>query len=216
MKRLIATITATAILACPLFAHATDPLWAKVSAQNKELKNWIAQDMETQLDSNSGDRKHIKMVSHLSGFEKDKPVYQVVSIDPPPAKGKASKEAPNFDSFTAIGSALLADDAPVKRLEDQTLNGKKWAVIEIADSKMGTKVSSRLWVEPESGALHQTELTMRIPLMIAMSIVTKYTSHPTAGVVAEQMEMQGERLTPFTGEKFHVLTRPTNWIARPH
>ena len=219
MKKFLIAVS----LAATSFAFAApagkpvDPLWAKTVAQTAPLKKWIPEDIDMDVVvNNDGEITKSKSRSHLTGWEKGKPHYVVKEIESSKKSGKDKEGNFNVDGFTAMTEELLTEDAKFKRIDNQTLRGKTWTMFRITESKAGVKMDVKLWVEPQSGALYQTESVVNVPLLADIVIITSYGTHPEIGLVPTISDINVDLRIPFKSGTFHMMNTPRNWIKRPN
>jgi hypothetical protein len=218
MKRLVSAASVALLfpVLMPVHAQTVDPLWTKALAQVQAAKGLVAQDTELVVDGIK-DGKDIKKTikSHLTGWDKGKPVYTVVDIEPKPDPSKpAPKPGSESTNFSSTTDELFQADAPVKRTDGQVLNGKTWTLFEIKKSDGPMDVTMKVWVDPESGVLLRTENHIHGTFMMDMQMNTTYVSQGRASVPGKT-DMRIEVLIPFKGSKMHVVNNASNWIARP-
>lgn len=202
----------TANLAC-----AADPLWAKAVGHYKSLGKWVAADIETEtyLEVN-GEKKKVLVKSRLTSWSEGKPVYSVVSREPPLELGKVAKKGNSVDALTNQLGEILTVDAHVKRFDNLTLGGKAVTLFHVEESHVGAKLSFKVWVDPTTGIPQESETKTRIPMMMEMRMLTLYTELANVGLVEKQSDANFESLVPFQNKKGRTIIRPTNWMARPN
>ncbi|MDL2358550.1 MAG: hypothetical protein QFF03_25160, partial [Pseudomonadota bacterium] len=194
-----------------------DPLWAKTLAYAEQAKKWAPEDTTISVDA-IADGKHdkSKAKSHLTGWEKGKPVYDTVQIEPPIEAGKPSaKGKTEMSDATNMGAQLMRMDAPVRRSDGQLLHGKRWTTFDVAESKGPMDVSVRVWVDPATGIIYQSESKVHGMLMFDLLLTTLYAAHPQAGSLPERLEFKMKVLVPFTDAKVNIVSNMDHWIARP-
>lgn len=214
-------LAALAIVACtfavPSIAQTVDPLWTKTLAHSALVKKWAPEDTTMRVDA-VADGKHdkAKTRSHLTGWDKGKPVYDTVQIEPRPEAGKPPVKA-NSEMTDAnnLGDGLMRMNAPVKRADGQVLHGKRWTTFDVAESKGPMDVAVRVWVDPATGIIHQTESKVRGTLMFDMVLTTLYAPHPQAGSLPDSALFKLKVLVPFTDATVNIASSMSNWIARP-
>lgn len=197
-------------------AKPVDPLWSKAVALNASVRNWIPEDIDIKAETDDGDEvKKVRSRSHLTGWEKGKPRYVVTDIEPKAKPGKKDESSFNIDGFTAMTDDVLTMDAAVKRIDKQELHGAQWTVFQVSKSETGVKITIKLWVDPQSGVLHQTESVILVPLLADINIVTAYGPHPVIGQVPKVSDINVDVRIPFKSAKLHMVNTPSNWIKRP-
>jgi hypothetical protein len=203
--------------ALPSVAQSVDPLWTKTLAQSALVKKWAPEDTTMTVDA-LADGKHdkAKTRSHLKGWEKGKPVYDTVQVEPKPQAGKPPIKA-NSEMTDAnnLGDGLMRINAAVRRSDGMVLHGKSWTTFDVAESKGPIDVAVRVWVDPATGIIHQTESKVRGTLMFDMLLTTLYGPHQQVGSLPERVEFTLKVLVPFTDAKVNIVSSMANWIARP-
>ena len=195
-------------------APTIDPLWGKAVAQAAAMRQWIASDIALDIVAHDGNEESkVRTRSHLTGWAKGKPVYKLVEVEPAGEPGQPDNF--NVEMFSEMGEAMLTERAAVKRADEQVLNGKKWTLFHISDTKMGASFSVRMWVAPQSGTLHQMETIIQMPLMAKVQITTAYGQHAEMGVVPTGSDIDFESRVPFKNVKMRMLSKPSNWVKRP-
>jgi hypothetical protein len=204
-------------VALPAIAQTVDPLWSKTLAQSALVKKWAPADTEMSVDA-VADGKHdkAKTKSHLKGWEKGKPVYDTVQIEPKPEAGKpAAKASSEMTDATNMGDRLMRIDAPVRRADGQLLHGKSWTTFDVSESKGPMDIGVRVWVDPVTGIIHQTESKVHGTLMFDMLLTTLYAPHPQVGSLPDIVEFKLKVLVPFTDAKVNIVSSMANWIPHP-
>ncbi|MES2297671.1 MAG: hypothetical protein V4582_11550 [Pseudomonadota bacterium] len=218
MKRLIPAAGAALCLSLFASAHAepADQLWNKTIAQVTAAKVFVAQDTELVVDGVK-DGKDVKkrIKSHLSGWDKEKPLYTVVEIEPKDDPSKpASKTPADGASFSEMTTEMFKPDAKVTRSDGQVLNGKTWTLFQMKKSDGPMDMTMKLWVDPATGSPHKMENHIHGTFMMDVQMNTSYT--PQGGTsVPTRTEMQIEVLIPFKGAKMHLVNSASNWIVHP-
>jgi hypothetical protein len=220
MNHLLALAASALLLsgARPAHAHTIDPLWKSTIDHVARAKQWIAQDVDLSVIERKDGRDGAPTRSHarLTGWNGAKPVYEALQSDPPPEPGKAP-ETQQFDAnlFVAMGDAMLVEQANVERSDGQSLHGKTWTLFHIAKSKLASKLDLKLWVDPDTGCRHYSEMRVHISLTVDAQINTRYAPHAQGDCLPTQTDIDGASLIPFSGIDLRMVTRPSNWIARP-
>lgn len=201
----------------PASAQSVDPLWAKTLAHSALVKTWAPADATMTLDA-IADGKHdkAKTRSRLKGWEKGKPVYDTVQIEPKPQAGKAPPKA-SSEMTDAIHMAdqLMRADAPVRRADGQLLHGRSWTTFDVSESKGPMDIGVRVWVDPASGIIHQTESKVHGTLMFDLMLTTSYAPHPQAGSLPDMIDFTMKVLVPFTDVRVNIVSSMDHWVARP-
>lgn len=204
--------------ALPASAEVVDPLWSKTLAHAALVKTWAPEDKELSVDTTK-DARHesFKTRSHLKAWEKGKPVYDSVQVEPKPGSGNpAAKRKGEMPDVTAMTDALMRPNAPVRRTEGQPLHGKTWTLFEVAESDGPGEMAIKLWVDPQTGVAHQVESKVHGPMMFDAVMTTDYAPHPRAGSLPQRMDLQLKVLMPFKKSTVHVAGSMDNWIRRPN
>ncbi|HEU4372487.1 MAG TPA: hypothetical protein VFS02_03305 [Telluria sp.] len=215
--KLAAIAIAAISFAPPLHAETVDPLWAKTLAHADLVKKWAPADKVTVVDSVDDEKQErVKTKSHLKGWEKGKPVYDTVQVEPKVDAGKSAGKGKNeVNDASNMSDDLMRMDAPVRRTDGQRLHGKTWTTFDVAESKGPVDVSLRVWVDPVTGVAHQTVSKIHGTLMFDMLMTTEYAPHPKVGSLPERMNFKIKVLIPFVDAKVDIVSRMDNWIPRP-
>lgn len=203
--------------ALPSSAQTVDPLWTKTLAHSALVKKWAPEDATMTVDA-LADGKHdkAKTRSHLKGWEKGKPVYDTVQIEPKPEAGKApAKASSEMTDATNMADQLMRANAPVRRADGQLLHGKSWTTFDVSESKGPVDIGVRVWVDPATGIIHQTESKVHGTMMFDLFLTTSYAPHPQAGSLPDRIEFRMKVLVPFTDARVNIVSSMDNWIARP-
>ncbi|MBC3873460.1 hypothetical protein [Undibacterium flavidum] len=217
LTRLITTLlfTATAFLGANIANAAdVDPLWSKVIAQNNAIKKWAAKDIEQiVVATKDGDpSKTINIKKQLSGWEKNKANYTVLSITPPPSNpAKTSKPFDLAELFAPIEAEIFSSKATVKRSDGQTLNGKAVVLFEVTNSEAQVKI----WVDGNSGALQKRVVEMSVPLTMEGNLTTNYVTDASGQSLPKDAETKLNIKIPFKKVKYEIKDTYTNWTAQP-
>lgn len=204
-------------IALPAAAQSVDPLWTKTLAYSALVKQWAPQDATMTVDTVS-DGKHdkTKSKSHLRGWENGKPVYDTVQIEPKPETGKAPPKANSqMTDANEMGDKLMRANAPVRRADGQLLHGRSWTTFDVSESKGPMAVAVRVWVDPATGIIHQTESKVHGTMMFDLLLTTLYAPHPQAGSLPDSIDFRMKVLVPFTDAKVNIVSSMDHWIARP-
>ncbi len=215
--KLAAVAIAALSFILPLHAQAVDPLWTKTLAHAALLKKWAPEDKVLNVDAvGEGKHERSKVKAHLKGWDKGKPVYDTVQVEPKPEPGKSTKGASEMSDATNMGSDLMKPDAPVKRTDNQPLHGQNWTIFDVADSKGPIDVTLRMWVDPVTGVAHYAETKIHGTLMFDMVLATIYAPHKVAGSLPERSDFKLKVLIPFVDATVNIVSRMDNWVARPN
>ncbi len=203
--------------ALPAGAQAVDPLWSKTLAHSALVKKWAPADATMTLDAIAdGKRDKTKTRSHLKGWENGKPVYDTVQIEPRPQGGKApAKARSEMSDAIHMADQLMRADAPVRRADGQLLHGRRWTTFDVSESKGPMDIGVRVWVDPATGLIHQTESKVHGTMMFDLLLTTSYAPHPQAGSLPDVIDFRMKVLVPFTDARVDIVSRMDHWIQRP-
>lgn len=215
MKRFFISLCCLAGLLSLQSANAdeVDPLWAKVVVQHSAMKKWVAKNVEQQITATKDDEapKLFTIQKEYKAWEKEKPVYTVLSITPPPKD--ASKGKQSFDMmelFTPMEEKIYTNKAAVKRNASQVVNGQACATFDYAES--GMKLT--LWVDEKSGALVKRVVEMAMPFTFEGSITTTYQAAQGGLQFPSMNEIKMSILIPFKKGKMELRDTYSNWFER--
>ncbi|MFZ6818832.1 hypothetical protein [Undibacterium sp. Ji22W] len=217
LLRVFASLALAISIFCGLnFANAAevDPLWTKVIAQNNAIKKWAAKDIEqTVMATKDGDpTKTINIKKQLSGWEKNKANYVVLSISPPPADPtKSSKPFDLAELFAPVEAEIFSPKASVKRSDGQLLNGKAVVLFEVTNSDAVVKI----WVDGNSGALQKRVVEMKVPFTMEGNLTTNYLIDATGQSLPKDAETKLNIKIPFKKAKIEIKDAYSNWTAQP-
>lgn len=197
-------------------AHAADvdPLWTKVIAQNNAIKKWAAKDIEqTIVATKDGDpSKTINIKKQLSGWEKNKANYVVLSITPPPSDpAKVLKPFDLAELFAPVEAEIFSPQASVKRSDGQTLNGKAVVLFEVTNSEALVKI----WVDGNSGALQKRVVEMSVAFTMDGNLTTNYLTDASGQSLPRDVETKLNIKIPFKKAKIEIKDAYTNWTTQP-
>lgn len=215
--KLAAVAFVAASFALPASAQRADPLWLKTLAHSALVKQWAPQDATMTVDAvTDGKHDKTKIRSHLKGWEKGKPVYDTVQLEPKPEAGKApAKASSEMTDANNMADELMRANAPVRRTDGQMLHGRSWTTFDVSESKGPMDVGVRVWVDPATGIIHQTESKVHGTLIFDLQLTTSYAPHPQAGSLPETLEFKMKVLVPFTDAKVNIVSGMDHWVARP-
>ncbi len=198
----------------PAFAADVDPLWAKVIASNKETKKWAAKDVEQLiLATKDGDpTKTITIKKQLSGWDKGKAQYTILSINPEPKDGNKKPAAFDLEEmFAPMEAEFFAPNAKFKRNDNQSLNGKP-SVLFVVEQSGGTL---KLWADPASGIIQKRVLEMSMPMAFEGNVTTLYQLDSNGASLPIESESKIDIKIPFKKAKVEMKDRYSNWVAQP-
>lgn len=216
MKFVVFLLTSLLITVPEHRANAADldPLWLKVITQNNEIKKWAAKDIEqTIIATKDGDpSKTINIKKQLSGWEKNKANYVVLSVSPPPSDpAKSSKSLDLSEMFASVEAEIFSLKATVKRSDGQTLNGKAVVLFEVNNGDTLVKI----WVDGSSGALQKRVAEMKVPFMMEGHLTTNYLTEANGQNLPKDVETKLNIIIPFKKSKIEIKDSYTNWTAQP-
>ncbi|MBY0572072.1 MAG: hypothetical protein K2P84_00190 [Undibacterium sp.] len=212
--RFFLAVCANILVSCASFADTPDPLWVKAIANIKSSKGWAAKQVELVMDVQKDDEKKHKVITQqLTGWEKDQPVYTVVSVVPALRDPANPPKVPDILSlFTKVLDKIYVDDAAVKRSDGVKLNGKTLSLFEINEGSL-QKVVMKIWVNSETGLVHQQQLNVYMPLTVEANVQMTYDVENQGKNFLTSSETQMEILTPFKKAKGSIKTTYTQWTV---
>lgn len=212
-RNLMFSLALTLSYALPALATDVDPLWTKVIASNKEAKKWAAKDVEQVIHANkNGDPvKTVTIKKQLSGWDKGKPQYTILSMNPPAKDGKEKPKAFDLaEMFEPMESEFFSPKAKVKRSDNQTYNGKPSVVFEVSESAGTLKI----WADPSNGLIQKRVLEMSMPLAFEGNITTFYQVDSSGTSLPSESESNIEVKIPFKKAKVQMKDIYANWVAQ--
>lgn len=216
-KYLYNTLLFVIITACNTAFGATDvvdPVWEKAVAQFKQNNKWVAKNIEqVVLETPKGEQtKKIIMHKQFARMEKAKPVYTVLEVTPPLSDPKDADKNVDFGAmFSPLESKMFADNAAIKRIESQVLNGKTLAVFEF--SKAGLNV--KLWVDPDTGERHQRVFQGSMPFVMSGVMTTTYATGTGSRNLPKYAITKVSVSIPFQNGEVEIKDTYSNWIELP-
>lgn len=195
-------------------AADVDPLWSKVIAQNNDSKKWAAKDIEqTVIATKDGDAsKTVNIKKQLSGWEKNKANYVILSITPPPSDpSKTPKPFDLAELFGAIESEVFSPKTAIKRSDGQMLDGKVVVLFEVVKSDTQIKI----WVDGSSGTIQKRLVEMSVPFTLEGTLLTNYQVNAIGQSLPKDMETKLNIKIPFKKAKVEIKDIYSNWIAQP-
>lgn len=218
MKRYFHAVLLFVVLSCSHYAHGTpktvDPLWEKVVAQHNSLKKWVAKDIEqVVLETPKGEAtKKTTVLKQFARIEKAKPIYTVLEIIPAVNNPKDADQDVDFGAmFLPLEAKIFSTKADIKRLSSQVLDGKTLAVFEF--SKAGFKL--KLWVDPETGVIHQREFQGGMSFVMSGVMTTSYNTDPNSRNLPKQSMTKVSIIVPFQKAEIEIKDNFTNWFELP-
>lgn len=212
MKNLLA-IAALCCAFTPLHAQDNGALWTNALAQLEASRKWEAGEVETVSDiEKGGQQQHVVASLRLRGWEKGKPMYELVRREP--ADKKAS--AQDLDDTLAIldVSDMLARSKPT-RTDGQSLDGAACAVFETRLDEGLKKGAVKLWVDTGTGALRQMTVAARVPLMVDATVTVHYSAGPQGQPLPDTRDYVLEVLMPFRHATVRLKQSNRAWVAKP-
>jgi hypothetical protein len=193
---------------------AVDPLWSKVVEQAQQAKRWVPQDMELHIENDKD--KPVRIKSHLQRWDNKQPVYESVQLEPVPDPAKPHNRAGGkMDEFSAMTDDMLTIDAVVKRRDGKLVDGQRRTEFTVEKSDGPMSATMQLWVDPDTGAIHEMQSHIHATFMIDVMMRTWYGAAAGGISLPAKTDFKLEVLIPFKGMKMHMLHTPSNWIERP-
>lgn len=194
--------------------NVVDPVWEKAVAQFKQNNKWLAKNIEqVVLETPKGEQtKKIIVHKQFSQMEKAKPVYTVLDVTPPLSDPKDADQNVDFGAmFLPLESKMYADNAPIKRMESQVLNGKNLAVFEFSSRGLNVK----LWVDPETGERHQRVFQGAMPFVMSGVMTTSYSTGAGSRNLPKHAITKISVSIPFQNGEIEIKDTYSNWIELP-
>jgi hypothetical protein len=208
IRRIILRV-ALCVPLCAL-AQTPDPLWIKAVAQSHEMKRWVADDVETTMESTG--EAPVKTVSHIVSWDKSEPVYSLVQISPDPGTSKEKLPPPaDFERFMSMVNQPLKADTIVTRADNQKLDGELWTLFTSETKKFGGSKMIQAWVDPASGKLHRLDSSFHMTLVADVKAVNLYSVDQQGRCLQKQMEMTIDS----HGNKMLLKRTPNKWLESP-
>ena len=194
----------------------TDPLWEKAVAQAALAGQWAPAVMELTAERvRGGQRERSRVRQRLTGWRQGKPVYASIQVEPLLEPGQQARGGFDMAVVATVADELLKPGTPVRRLDHQTVNGKKATLFEAGQPDGPANAKLKLWVDPASGVAHQLETTMHGPLTVEARMLTVYKPHPQAGSLPQRFDLRMNVLVPFAGAQINVVGDMDGWVRRP-
>lgn len=222
MKKII-LLSVMGLLMSAANSAETDVLWQKTLTQFKATSAWVAQDIRTQLEAQRKDQpaKIHYVQSTLSSWDKQNPVYSSINTDSqwhalPEQKNNADALNKMIASLDKSKTELLDGKNIPKRLDNETLDGKNFAVFHLSEGEMGQKITVKMWVNPDTACLHKMETSLHITLYADADPTSLY-AEPNKNGVCLQNQMQGmiDIQIPFKKAKLNFWQSHGNWVGKP-
>jgi hypothetical protein len=214
----LASLVLGGLFVLPLHAADTDPLWTKVVARSAEGKKWIAKDVEMAIEGNHEGKLEKKRFRHeFTGWEKDKPVYKTVMIEPLAEAGKPVGQdgGGQVDSFSALSEELFKIDTKWVRKDGQQIDGKSATLFVVDSTKGPMDVKMQVWVDPANGNIHRLHTHVHGTWMMDMNLNIAYKPHASGLTMPSKTDMKLEVLVPFKGSTMQLTNTTNNWVQRP-
>ena len=204
--------------ALPLPAWADDGLWTKTMENSKVARQWVAGDIDmfATLTSAGAAARKLHFRSHLSGWAKGQPVYTTTEIDPSPdaTASKGASTIKMMNSFIGIANMGL-EDGKTTRSDGQTLDGKTWTVFLQDHGNMGQKINAKIWVDADTGCVHQLDMDLHFTMYADGHMKTSYGIDAQGRCLTRQLDGDIDIIIPFKHAKMTMMQTPSNWIERP-
>ncbi len=219
-QRCLAMLVLTASLSLHAESHAqqADPLWLKIVAKLQAIQQLAPKDIETTMDIIAKEKtKRLYIQKQITSWDQQLPVHSNVKLIVIPPPDDSKKEFKPFDvkeMMDMMVGEIFTPDAKVSRSDGVNLAGKTWTLFELKQGGM-TKVSMRIWVQPETAMILQQEIEAYIPMGFDAKIQTQYELADSTANVPISTHSKGEVLIPFRGMKFSITETFRNWISRP-
>lgn len=217
MKQYFSPFLLFLVLSFSQSAHGTtkvvDPLWEKVVAQRNLLKKWVAKNIEQiVLETPKGEvTKQTTVLKQFDRIEKAKPVYNILDVNPPLSDPKDADQNVDFGAmFLPSESKIFTVNASVKRSNAQVINGKSLAVFEYSKSTLNIK----LWVDPDTGELHQRVFQGSMPFMSGV-MTTTYHIGENMRNLPKQATTKVSLTIPFQKSEIEIRDVYKNWFELP-
>ncbi len=204
--------------ALTMLAWADDGLWNKTAAHMAVAQKLVAGDIDLVVTAvKDGAPAPMHLRSHLSGWEKGKPVYTSVVVDAAPGTGKGKEQggAKLIDALTQMTASLMEPGAKVTRAEGRALDGKTWAIFEAREGSVGRKMMATMWVDADTGCLRRVDTDVHATLMLDGRMTTSYVLDEQGRCLPRQLDADIAVTIPFKGAKMKVTQISSNWVARP-
>jgi hypothetical protein len=206
------------MLAMALPAWADDALWNKTVAQMAAAQKLVAGDIDMVMTVvKDGPSTPLHLRSHLSGWDKGKPVYTTVVVDAAPGTSpdKAKGGSKMIEAMAQMSGALLEPDTKVTRAEARPLDGKTWAIFEAHEEGVGRKMTATMWVDAETGCPRLVDTDMHAALMLDGRMKTSYALDEQGRCVPRQLDAEVDVKIPFKNMRMKVTQMSSNWVAQP-
>lgn len=212
MKKLISvTALSATFLIAPVHAENNDALWKSVTAQLEVSRKWAAGviDVISDVDKGNGVR-HMSATMHLSGWEKQKPVYTTVKKQPE----EKAIDLTFLNGITAISTSMTEDETPT-RTDGVALDGVTCTVFESQFSKALNKGTMKLWVDAGTNKLRQMVLIFHSPFFADGTVITHYVAGAQGQVLPGVVDYDLNILIPFRNAKIRIQQASSAWVAVP-
>jgi hypothetical protein len=191
-----------------------DPVWEKAVAQFKQNNKWVAKNIEqVVLETPKGEpTKKITVHKQFARMEKAKPVYTVLDVTPPLSDPKDADQNVDFGAmFLPLESTMFGDNAAIKRIGSQVLNGKTLAVFEFSNKGLNVK----LWIDPDTGERHQRVFQGAMPFVMSGVITTSYSTGAGSRNLPKNAITKVSVSIPFQKAEVEIKDTYSNWIELP-
>ena len=205
------------LLSLSLPAAAEDTLWTTTLAQAKASKQLVAADIDIVVTYERDPLRPVHFRSHLSGWEKGNPVYSTMEVDPLPgaSRGKGQSIVNMMHAIVDMAGEIPEPGAKVSRSDGQALDGKTWTVFQQSESGVGRKMASKIWVETETGCIHQVDTDLHVALYVDGRMKISYAADTKGRCLPRQIDANIDFIIPFKKMKIKMKQTASNWVVRP-
>lgn len=214
MKQIVclAVIAIATLISPPAKADSPDPLWLKVIEQNKEIKKWPARALEQEFVVTESGKEPSKIIikKEFEKIEKGAVIYKVVSTSPETDVRKLSTIDLEEQFVKEEEQLVFSPKAKVKRINDQTIDGRITVTFEIQASDSIVK----LWVDGEDGKIYRRVIEISIPLVLEGNIETNYGPNPDGNHVLQRTVSTLSIKIPFNKKKIQTIDKFYNWSSQ--
>ena len=190
-----------------------DGLWSAVVLQHKTSSNWAALVIEQSLIVRNSDSvaQELKTRKTLIEWKNGHPLYKTEAIPPTSAhvdKQKTFDPSPMLDE---IDKNFFVPDAKVRRLHEINIKGMAATAleVEVSDNKM------RLFVNPKSGDIYRTELTVALPFGSEAKISKDYEADRLGRYFPKETHIEARIKIPFKKSNLSVFEVYGDWREQP-
>ncbi|MFZ6768948.1 hypothetical protein ACO0LM_17960 [Undibacterium sp. Di26W] len=207
-------------------AHAraeADPLWSKTMSQYKLTNQWVPKEIRTQINAERKDQpdKTAYIKSTLNGWEKQEPKYTSATTDSnwqilPEQQKSADGTNKMLTGLDELKSSLLEGGVKVKRLNNESQDGKNLAVFQLSDDGAGMKIDIKIWVNPDTACMVKMDTSMHVAFFADADFSTRYTEPGKEGLCfREKMQGNIDIQIPFKKAKMSIKQNHADWTPKP-